>query len=140
MEAPFEEAPCFVKADSDQIEQVLINLVDNALKFTPENGHLSLTTRTEGKTVYFRIKDDGEGILPEDAAHIFERFYKADKAHTAGKGTGLGLAICQKIMEKHHQQIRLVSGEQGAEFEITLEKGTQPEEHHHHENSGTCEN
>ena len=66
------------------------------------------------------------GILPEDAAHIFDRFYKADKAHTVGKGTGLGLAICKRIMEKHGQQIRLVSGENGAEFEFTLAIGQAP--------------
>lgn len=131
IEANLQEEPCYVLADADQIEQVIINLVDNAVKFTPEGGVLTLSTCTEGGTVYLRVKDNGVGILPQDAPHIFDRFYKADKAHTVGKGTGLGLAICRIIMEKHGQSIRLVSGEGGAEFEITLEKSDPPEERRH---------
>ena len=119
--ADFEHEQCFVLADQDQIEQVLINLVDNALKFSFDGGSLILRTVQNGKTTCVTVKDTGSGILPQDVPHIFERFYKADKAHTTGKGTGLGLAICRRIMEKHGQQIRLVSGEKGAEFEITLE-------------------
>lgn len=125
VDADFENDCCYVYADQDQIEQVIINLVDNAIKFTPEGGHLSVITRVMGDHVSLRIKDNGIGILPEDAAHIFDRFYKADKAHTVGKGTGLGLAICQRIMERHGQTIRLVSGEGGAEFEVTLAPGRQ---------------
>lgn len=124
--ADFDPDPCFVHADADQIEQVIINLLDNAIKFTPQGGTITITTRENGSQVLLRVKDNGVGILPADAPHIFDRFYKADKAHTVGKGTGLGLAICRRIMEKHGQQIRLVSGEGGAEFEITLAKGKQP--------------
>ncbi|MBQ9264745.1 MAG: HAMP domain-containing histidine kinase [Clostridia bacterium] len=121
--ADLGEDPVFVHADADQIQQVIINLLDNAIKFTPEDGFIYLSVRQDKDTVYLRVKDTGVGILPQDAAHIFDRFYKADKAHTVGKGTGLGLAICQRIMEKHGQTIRLVSGDNGAEFEITLAKG-----------------
>lgn len=124
--ADFEIDPCFVHADADQIEQVIINLLDNAIKFTPQGGTITLTTRENGQQVLLQVKDNGEGVLPDDVPHIFDRFYKADKAHTVGKGTGLGLAICRRIMEKHGQTIRLVSGEGGAEFEITLAKGKQP--------------
>ncbi len=123
IEARMDEDPCPVHADADQIQQVIINLLDNAIKFTPRGGSVTLHTRREGETVYLRVKDNGTGILPEDAPHLFDRFYKADKAHTVGQGTGLGLAICKRIMEKHSQSIRLVSGEGGAEFEITLERG-----------------
>ena len=124
--AEFEEDACFVHADSDQIQQVIINLLDNAVKFTPAGGLITLTTRREGDHAVLRVKDNGVGILPQDAAHIFDRFYMADKAHTVGKGTGLGLAICARIMEKHGQSIRLLSGEGGAEFEITLATGKNP--------------
>ena len=123
IDVQFETDACFVHADSDQIQQVIINLLDNAIKFTPEKGTITLITREEKGHVILRVKDTGVGILPQDAPHIFDRFYKADKAHTVGKGTGLGLAICARIMERHGQKIRLVSGEGGAEFEITLEKG-----------------
>ena len=126
IDVQFEEEACFVHADADQIQQVIINLLDNAIKFTPAGGQIALSTRLENETAYLRVKDNGVGILPEDAPHIFDRFYKADKAHTVGKGTGLGLAICARIMEKHGQSIRLVSGEGGAEFEITLAAGKNP--------------
>lgn len=127
IEADFKIDPCYVKADIDQIEQVVINLVDNAIKYTPVGGSIALSNDEDKYLVYMRIKDNGIGILPEDVPHIFDRFYKADKAHTVGKGTGLGLSICQRIIERHHQQIRLVSGEGGAEFEFTLEKSQRPE-------------
>jgi two-component system sensor histidine kinase ResE len=106
----------------------MINLTDNAIKFSPTGGTVTLRARANGKQVVCTVQDEGSGVLPQDAPHIFERFYKADKAHTVGKGTGLGLAISRKIMEKHGQSIRLVSGDHGAVFEITLEsarKGTQ---------------
>lgn len=125
IDAQMADEGCFVHADADQIQQVIINLLDNAVKFTPRGGKITLSTCAEDDTVFLRVKDNGVGILPEDAPHLFDRFYKADKAHTVGQGTGLGLAICKRIMEKHGQSIRLVSGEGGAEFEITLEKGDQ---------------
>ena len=122
----FAQDPCYVHADADQITQVLVNLIDNALKFTPKGGELSIRSRIEKNLVYVTIQDNGESISPEDAPHLFDRFYKADKAHTVGKGTGLGLAICKRIMEKHGQKIYLVPVEQGAAFEFTLEKGEAP--------------
>ena len=134
----FENDSCFVHADADQIQQVVINLLDNAVKYTPSGGTITLLTKTEGSQVSARIKDNGMGIPAEDAPFIFDRFYKVDKAHTVGKGTGLGLAICKRIMERHGQQIRLVSGEGGAEFEITLEKGADPGGNHG--NTGAGEN
>ena len=104
---------------------MLVNLLDNALKFTPEQGRITMATRTEHDKAFFRISDTGTGISPEDAPHVFDRFYKADKAHTTGHGTGLGLAICKKIIEKHGEQIRLVSGEGGAVFEFTLKAASE---------------
>ena len=136
LDADFEEDACFVHADSDQIQQVIINLLDNAIKYTPENGKITLRSRQEKDIVYFRVKDNGIGILPEDSLHIFDRFYKADKAHTVGKGTGLGLAICKRIMEKHGQSIRLISGEGGAEFEITLAAGKPAAGNNHNPGAG----
>ena len=127
VETLFEEERCYVSADPEQIQQVLYNLFDNAVKYTPTNGMISISTRTEGQQVTVHVRDNGIGISEKDAAHIFDRFYKADKAHTVGKGTGLGLAICKVIIEKHNQQIRLVSGVGGCDFEFTLRKGTAPD-------------
>lgn len=126
IEVDFESEFCYVHADADQIQQVIINLLDNAVKYTPSHGTVKISTKQESDHIVMRIKDNGVGIPAADAPHIFDRFYKVDKAHTVGKGTGLGLAICKRIMERHKQQIRLISGEGGAEFEITLEKGTAP--------------
>ena len=136
IEVDFQDDTCFVHADADQIQQVIINLLDNAVKYTPSHGTVSLSTRTEKDRVFMRIKDNGMGIPASDAPYIFDRFYKVDKAHTVGKGTGLGLAICKRIMERHGQQIRLVSGEGGAEFEITLEKGNDPGGRHGNTGAG----
>lgn len=123
IETSFAPDPCLVHADSDQIQQVLINLLDNAIKFTPSGGRIHLSTRSDSDIVRLCIQDNGQGILPQDAPHIFERFYKADKAHTTGKGTGLGLAICHGILKKHGQTIRLLPSDEGALFEFTLQKG-----------------
>ena len=120
----FEEDSCPVRADSDRIEQVVINLLDNAIKFTPEGGKISLESGTEDGLVRITVRDNGSGVAPEDREKIFDRFYTADRAHTAGKGTGLGLSICKRIMEMHGQSIRLLETEEGAAFRFTLEKAT----------------
>lgn len=121
-ETRFEEEKCSVHADADQIYQVILNLLDNAVKYTPDGGNICISTFSSGEICCVRVKDNGNGILPQDRPYIFDRFYKADKAHTVGKGTGLGLAICKKIMTKHGQDIRLLDTEEGAEFEFTVEK------------------
>ena len=120
--------PCMVRADQDRIAQVIYNLVDNALKFINDRGNLTIGTSLVHDRVSVVVQNDGAPILPEDRPHIFDRFYKADKAHTVGKGsgTGLGLSICQRIIQQHGQTIRLLPGEAGAAFEFTLEIGMRP--------------
>lgn len=111
-----------VSADADRIEQVLINLIDNAIKYGKQNGIITLTTKREGRTVTVVIADDGKGIPQEDMPFVFERFYKADKAHTIGNGTGLGLAIAKSIIDQHGQRIWVESKEgEGTRFIFTLE-------------------
>ena len=118
----FCEGACMVHADSDRIEQVVVNLLDNAVKFTPAGGQITLTTEESRGVVTVTIQDNGAGILPQDRPRVFERFFTADRAHTAGKGTGLGLSICQRIMEMHGQRIWLKDTQEGAAFAFTLEK------------------
>ena len=130
VEVDFESDACPVRADHDQITQVLVNLLDNALKFVPEHGRIAVSTRREQDKAVFRIADSGPGISPEDAPHIFDRFYKADKAHTTGHGTGLGLAICKKIMDKHGERIALVDSSEGAAFEFTLSAAEAAQSYH----------
>lgn len=119
----FGDEPLYVHADAEQIEQVLINLVSNAVKYTPEGGHIAISTAQDKTCTRVTVSDDGPGVAPEDAPYIFDRFYKADKSHTVGKGTGLGLAISKRIMEKHGQTLRLLPDGPGAAFEFTLENG-----------------
>ena len=118
----FEEDSCTVRADSDRIEQVVVNLLDNAIKFTPEGGTITLESAAKDGIAEITVRDSGCGIAPEDREKIFDRFFTADRAHTAGKGTGLGLSICKRIMEMHGQGIKLLDTESGAAFRFTLEK------------------
>ncbi len=111
-----------VNADSDRISQVIFNLIDNALKFMPESsGVLRLEVKPLGAKVRIGIADNGGGISAEDLPHVFDRFYKADKAHTSGNGTGLGLAIAKSILDQHGERIVAHSDENGTEFAFWLE-------------------
>ncbi|MBQ2952926.1 MAG: HAMP domain-containing histidine kinase [Clostridia bacterium] len=126
VDCDFDPEPCYVRADMARIEQVATNLLDNAIKFTPDGGRINLMVRVTGEVCTVTVTDNGIGILPEDRPRIFERFFTADRAHTSGKGTGLGLSICQRIMEMHGQTIRLLDTQEGAAFAFTLEKGEKP--------------
>ena len=119
----FIEEVSTVRCDRDQIEQVLINLIDNAIKFTPNGGVIQITTGyISSDTLSVTVRDNGIGVLKQDAAYIFDRFYKADKAHAPGSGTGLGLSISKMILEKHGQHIELLDSEDGAAFRFTLQR------------------
>ncbi len=120
-----ETDPCPVRADRDRIEQVVINLLDNAVKFTPEGGKIILSTAVNGQLAEITVRDNGPGVPEADREKIFDRFFTGDRAHTSGKGTGLGLSICKRIMEMHGQTLKLLDTEEGAAFRFTLE--TAPE-------------
>ena len=116
-----ETDPCRVRADRDRIEQVVINLLDNAIKFTGDEGKITLSSRVRGEKAEVTVRDNGIGVAEEDRDKIFDRFFTADRAHTSGKGTGLGLSICRRIMEMHGQSLRLLDTDVGAAFRFTLE-------------------
>lgn len=101
MEVDFRQEFCRCRADADRIEQILVNLVDNAIKYTPDNGHISIWTHSTGQRALLSITNSGPGIPPEDIPYVFERFYKVDKSHTDKTGTGLGLAIVKRIVDQH---------------------------------------
>lgn len=108
--------------DEDRIEQVMTNLIDNALRHTPQGGQVQVLVENMGDYAKVSINDTGAGISDEDLEFVFERFYKADKARTLGKGgTGLGLAIASNIIKAHSGEIRAESkfGE-GTSFIFTL--------------------
>ncbi len=109
-----------VTADKARVRQVISNLVHNAIKFTPEGGKITITTRALGGAVGVDIADTGIGIPEEDLPHVFERFYKGDKAR-AEAGTGMGLAIAKHVVEAHGGTIRVESEEgKGSTFSFSL--------------------
>jgi two-component system phosphate regulon sensor histidine kinase PhoR len=93
-----------VMADPQKIEQVLINLIHNAIKFTQPGGKITLGADQNATQVIFYIQDTGIGIAPDDLKRVFERFYKTDRAR-ASKGTGLGLSIARHLVEAHQGSI-----------------------------------
>lgn len=100
-----EEVPAVV-ANRDQIEQLLVNIVSNALKYTPSGGEISISVQTLEREVAVVVQDTGIGIPKEDLPRLFERFYRVDKARSRQLGgTGLGLSIAQQIVESHEGRI-----------------------------------
>ena len=122
IEAKFPEQPICGWLDEDSMEQVLTNLVDNAIRHTPENGTVALEMEKSAEGVIIKVRDTGSGIPVQDLPFIFERFYKADKARKrGGSGTGLGLAIAKHIVEEHGGRITAESQEgKGTVFTIHL--------------------
>jgi len=112
-----------VQADADRIIQVLINLLGNALRSTPEGGTVCVSAERQNGAVAFHIADTGMGIAPEHLPHLFERFYRVDKARSrALGGSGIGLTIAKALVEAHDGRIWASSPglEQGATFSFTL--------------------
>ena len=109
-----------LRVDQSRLEQVLVNLIHNAVKFTRPGGQVILLAESSGDEVRFAIKDTGIGIPADDIPRIFERFYRVDKSRT-GSGTGLGLSIARHIVEAHGGKIWAESIEgQGSTFFFTI--------------------
>jgi signal transduction histidine kinase len=112
-----------VRADRDRIKQVLLNLVGNAIQYTPQGGDVLLSLAKVGSQARVIVRDTGPGIPAADLPHIFERFYRAEKSRTRSKsgGFGLGLSIAQWIVENHGGRIEVESKEgRGTTFTIWL--------------------
>ncbi|UOQ44794.1 HAMP domain-containing histidine kinase [Halobacillus salinarum] len=119
--------PVSVEADEELMDQVWLNLLHNAIKFTPEKGTISIQLMTTEAHTVIQFIDSGIGISKEDQLHIFERFYKADRSRTkTAGGSGLGLSIVKRIMDMHSGEIEVKSEQEtGTEFLIKL-----PKNHH----------
>ena len=113
-----------IKMDVQRIGRVLSNLVDNALRYTPSGGTVSIQAELVAGTVRVTVQDSGEGISPDDLPHVFDRFYRGEKSRNrATGGTGLGLAIARGIIEAHGGQIGVDSTPgHGARFHFWLPK------------------
>lgn len=116
---------CIVFGDRRYLQRILANLLDNAIKYTPQGGTIHLTLRREHGQVVFQIIDNGIGIAEEDAALIFNRFYRCDKSRTT-PGNGLGLTFCKAIVEAMNGRLTYASNPLGGSiFEILLPDGMQ---------------
>ena len=104
----------WVEADADRMRQVLLNLADNAIKYTPPQAQVEFAVQRYDSTVQVSVADTGPGISPKDREHLFDRFYRAEQSRTREKGgAGLGLAIAKKIVEAHRGSISVDSPPQG---------------------------
>ncbi|MCL6573673.1 MAG: HAMP domain-containing histidine kinase [Bacillus sp. (in: Bacteria)] len=111
-------------ADKERIHQLIVILLDNAMKFTKEGGEILLTCSKGHSTIFLRVIDNGIGIAEKDIPKIFDRFYQSDQARSALEGTGLGLSIAKWIIEKHHGKTKVQSTlGRGTTIEITFPKG-----------------
>jgi signal transduction histidine kinase len=113
------DTPVTVQGDEAQLRRALTNLLDNAIKFTPEGGSVLLGLRQEGDFSILWVEDTGIGIRSADLPHLFERFHRGRNA-AAYPGSGLGLAIVKAVVERHEGQIRAEATEQGARFTMWI--------------------
>ena len=113
--------------DRQRIQQVLLNLMANALRHTPAGGEILVTARADGSEIEVSVCDTGPGISPEDAAHLFARFYRGREERAAGTGTGLGLSVAKAIVEAHGGRIWAENRPTGgACFHFTLPRAPTP--------------
>lgn len=120
-----DATPCV--ADRRRVEQVLRNLMANAIKYAGRGGHVVVTTRTADGSARCSVADDGPGVPASARPHVFDRFFRADPSRTGG-GAGLGLAICREIVQAHGGRIELVSKESGGStFTFAIPLGDEPD-------------
>jgi two-component system OmpR family sensor kinase len=113
-----ELEPLRVRGDAVRLRQLFLNLVENAVKYTPKNGTISITLRRTDNKAIVSISDTGIGISKKDLQKVFDRFYRVK---TDGSGSGLGLSIAKWIAEAHHGTLHVVSREKrGSTFTVTL--------------------
>jgi signal transduction histidine kinase len=113
--------PIFIHADKQKVARILQNLISNAVKYTPEKGHVSINTALNGRQVKIDVEDTGYGIPEEELPHIFNRYSRVAKHENKAVGTGLGLTIVKSLIEAHEGQINVSSEEGvGSTFSVTL--------------------
>ncbi|WP_407083148.1 sensor histidine kinase [Paenibacillus aurantius] len=128
---PRESPPRFISiwGEEARIRQLLAILLDNAMKYTPSSGKIEVAGGYRGHSVYIRVTDNGSGISEEDLPHVFERFYRGDKARSRAEGgTGLGLSIAKWIVEEHGGSIQLDSQpDHGTRVEVLFPRSKRAE-------------
>jgi signal transduction histidine kinase len=120
IEAPRE--PVLAVGDHDELDRVCANLVSNAVKYTPDGGHVTVELAACGDEILLQCADDGLGISPEDQSHLFDEFFRSSNPDALSQpGTGLGLAIVSRIVQRHKGRIELDSAlGRGSVFRVLL--------------------
>jgi signal transduction histidine kinase len=110
-----------VQGDPERLRRVVANLLDNAIKYTSNEGRITVSLYTEAGRANLEVEDDGIGIEPPDLPHVFDRFFRADRARARDKGAGLGLAIVRTIVEQHGGDVTVESQPgKGSRFTVRL--------------------
>ena len=123
VKATFHEKRCFAIGDRDRILQVATNLLENAIKYSDENGQIEVNISTKGEKIFVSIFNTGNTLSEQDLNHICDRFYKSDKSRTNKISTGLGLPIVRLILSQHNQDIWVENVEdRGVRFIFTLQR------------------
>ncbi len=117
-----------VQGDRARLKQVIVNLLDNAIKYTPRGGHVALSVRREGAWAVLEVTDDGIGIAPEALAHVFKRFFRADSSRSREPGgAGLGLSIVKSICSAHGAEVEVIStAGKGSTFRVRQPLAAEP--------------
>ena len=115
----FDSQEYFITGNQEMLKQVWINLLDNAIKFSPNGGKIEVAISQADEKTYISVSNEGEPIPPDVQAHIFDRFYQGDKSH-ATAGNGLGLSIVKKIVDLHGGAVRVCSDNSIVTFDIAL--------------------
>ncbi|MBR1390310.1 MAG: HAMP domain-containing histidine kinase [Lachnospiraceae bacterium] len=115
----FDSKEFYIEGNEEMLKQVWINLLDNAIKFSPENGDIEIRIKQNESQLSVKITNEGEEIGPEAKAHIFDKFYQGDTSHSTA-GNGLGLAIVKKILDLHEGKVSVLSSDKSSTFEVKL--------------------
>lgn len=125
LRADIPDDPLVIYGDKMRIQRTVANLLDNAIKYTPSGGEITVTASVHNQLIQIKICDTGIGIEPEETDHIFERFYRSEKSRSS-QGNGLGLSLAQTIIQAHGGSITVESTPgKGSTFTITLPRGTE---------------
>ncbi|MEP7114275.1 MAG: HAMP domain-containing sensor histidine kinase, partial [Ilumatobacteraceae bacterium] len=122
-----DAGPTPIHADPDRLQQIVVNLVANAVKFTPPRGTVTVTTTAGDRSAVLRVTDTGPGLSDDELPHLFERFWRGHAASNA-HGSGIGLAVVAELVAAHRGTVVAANRPGGgAEFTVTLPSGTMPE-------------
>jgi len=109
-----------LRGDRPMLTGVLLNLLNNAVKYSPRGSEVALAVHSDQTSVIFEVSNPGSPIAPEDLAHLFEPFYRAHEHETSKPGWGLGLTFVKRIVEEHHGAIKATSDEHGIRVRVSI--------------------